>query len=718
MKKHIYILGINFSDHDRSACLLKDGRISCAIANERLDRRRYSSGLLQADPTDNVELPMRAIVYCLRKEKIELDKIDLIVVGRSIHSPLSQARQKIPIVDYKKIIEIPFPGHHLSHALSAYYCSPFNKSAVLVVDQMGSHIQKNPKIYEKHSIYYCAGTDIKVVNKYFGTDDDLSLGLFYDYFTNGFEFVKSRSLWGNAGKLMGLSAYGKKTDSFLELIKTNQGNTIILKNNIYRFFKKIGLEINNNKLNLNGCVGGIIFKMQSSTEVGRNLAYKAQEELEQALLRIVDYTYQKTRCENLCLAGGVALNCVAIGKIIKHSRFKNVFVQPGGMDDGTSIGLAFFGWNHIYKKQKRFVLKNAYLGIAYDWPDLLACLKEEPFSFLKKYFKKQKNMSCLVASLIAKGRIVGWFQGGSEFGPRALGHRSIIADPRVEAFKEILNNKKGRETFRPFAASVLLEACNEYFDLDIPSPFMLFAAKAKNDQKHKIPAVVHVDGTTRIQTVTKEDNDNLYYLIREFQKITGIPLVLNTSFNAKDEPLVETPKDALRSFFKMELDCLVINDYILERERIPEHRIQEIAKAINCDLTKICTFKKNLNNAENISNYTDKELKQMVDLKLLRAEYYTNMQLYLKAIQEYQEVVTQNPDMPKIKNGDIFVSLGKIYLSLGQPKKAINEFKKKEELEPKNTQIKMLLAHCYNALGQTERLNKSIDAVVKEFKSK
>ncbi|MFC1631946.1 carbamoyltransferase C-terminal domain-containing protein [Candidatus Omnitrophota bacterium] len=633
----------------------------------------------------------------------------MIVVGRSILPVSNQARQKIPVLDSSKVIELPFPGHHLAHALSAYYCSPFKKSVVLVVDQMGSHIQTYPRIYEKHSIYFCDGTKIKTINKYFGTTDDLSLGLFYDYFTNGFEFAQS-PFWGNAGKLMGLSAYGRQSSGFPDLIKTHNGNTVILKNDIYRFFKKLGLKIDETKGVINACVSGVTFKMSSLTTVGKNLAYKAQEELEKSLLSILDYSYKKTRCENLCLAGGVALNSSANGKILKHSKFKNVFIQPASMDDGTAIGLAFYGWHHVYRKKKRFVLKTAYLGRNYDEDDLLQCLKDRPFNLAKKYFKKCKNIARRAGLHLAKGKTLGWFQGASEFGPRALGHRSIIADPRNAGFKDTLNKIKGRELFRPFAASILLEECRNYFDLDTPSPFMLIVAKAKENQISKIPAVMHVDGTSRVQTVTKADNDKFYDLINEFKKITGIPLVLNTSFNSQNEPLAETPKDALEAFLKMKLDYLVIGNYILERKSIPKSKLEKLIRFSSKENKKIIA---DIATAEKISDYKEEDFKKLLDLKLSKAITYKNMRRYAEAIRDFKELMKQNRDMPAIKNGDIFQFLGESYLSLKRYKQAIEELKKAEKINPKSTQVKSFLIECYRNTHQRKKIDEQLVAVLK-----
>ena len=456
-------------------------------------------------------------------------------------------------------------------------------------------------------------------------------------------------MWGNAGKLMGLSAYGKKVASFPDLIKVRGGDTIILKNGIYSFFKQLGLKPDNIKSSLNGCVRAVIFRMLSGSPIGKDLAYKAQEELESAMLRITGYIHEKTGCENLCLAGGVALNCVANGKIVRNSGFKNIFVQPGGMDDGTSIGLAFYGWHQVLKKQKRFVLKNAFLGVPYGNSDLLSFLEQRPYDRLKKYFRKHPDTSRLAASLVAAGKTVAWFQGASEFGPRALGHRSILADPRREEFKVILNDKKGREQFRPFAASVLAEKCAQYFDLDVPSPFMLIAAPVKESQRRAIPAVVHVDGTTRIQTVTEEGNRAFYCLIKEFRKLTGLPLVLNTSFNAKNEPLVETPAEAVRSFFAMGLDCLVINDYVLERAKVPAGVVRDAGLGEGFGAKNNRLSWKAISKAHHLRAYTKNERKELIDLRVLKAHYYTEQRQYAKALREYKDLMALNPDIPELK---------------------------------------------------------------------
>jgi carbamoyltransferase len=694
VQEPVYILGVNMSDHDRSVCLLRDGEIAWAIANERLDRRKHSTGRLRRDPSNMVVLPWQAITFVLQREGISLDRLDLVVVGRSIHSPLNQARRQLPLLDPERIVEIPFPGHHLSHAMSAYYCSPFDEAAVLVVDQMGSHIQRSPKIYEKHSLYHCRGTSVETVGAYYGTDDDLSLGLFYDYFTVGFEFVSH--LWGNAGKLMGLAPYGRHKPEWPPLIKVDGGNTVILKNQICRFFSDLGLPRSSTVDRLNGCVEATVFEMSSADRRCRDLAYKAQAELEEALLALVAHAYRETGCDSLCLAGGVALNSVANGRIIRESPFSRLFIQPGGMDDGTAIGLAFYGWHQVLQQQRRFVMEHPYLGG--DYPsDQLASSLDGDLAALAPYLKRNEQIAETAAARLAEGKIVAWFQGRSELGPRALGNRSILADPRRHDLATIVNRKKGRERFRPLAASVKLERASDYFELDGASPFMLLVVPVREPARSQIPAVVHVDGSCRIQTVTVKENRRFHELLEAFDRLTGIPLLLNTSFNGRQEPLVETPGDALKAFLSMQLDVLVVGELILDRQEVPRDALQQAEAQLRGEQAAELRLQA-IAAAEQISDRVQEQ--DLVTLRLMRAEVLAEQGEHARALEEYQTVLAQGPDLEAVRKGRIHLAMGRLHLAAGAPERALSLLQTAVERDQDSPTASYLLSTCLRRLGQ------------------
>ncbi|MFC2062019.1 carbamoyltransferase [Elusimicrobiota bacterium] len=560
----MYILGINMS-HDRSSCLVKNGSIIAAIAEERLDRNKKSIGIM----IDTMEraVPFRSVNYCLQTAGIEIDDLDLIVIDNAVNPVnLSSLREIMPVKDKQKIRSIPHPSHHLAHACSAFYCAPFKESAVLVVDAYGSQMAAGN---EGESGYYALDNDIKPVFKNYQKTN--KRGCEYYSLTYIYRFVslilgfnipygrfKIEDQLDEAGKTMALAAYGKYRKNWSRIVR-----------------------INNNQLDTKGFIdfvlGNSIGKIKNGTlkpvklpdckkfsRLRRDLAYKAQKEFEKGMIFLADRLYSETKSENLCIAGGAGLNCVANRKILDNTSFKNVFIQPAATDDGNAIGCAMYGWHNIAGRRPRFHMNNAFLGRKYSREDIKRSLSEHGItaSVLEK-----EELVKTVANLISEGKIIGWFQGASEFGPRALGHRSILADPRNEDIMNIINKKvKKREKFRPYAPSILLENLKDYFDLDQASPFMLQVGKVKTNKKKYIPAVIHIDGYSRIQTVTEKDNGIFYDLIKEFYKLTGIPLILNTSFNTRGNPIVETPGEAINVFFGSKMDVLVLGDFILDKE--------------------------------------------------------------------------------------------------------------------------------------------------------
>jgi carbamoyltransferase len=559
-------MGLNLS-HDRSACLLKDGKILVCIAEERLDRDKKSLGFVRN--TGYKIPPLLSLSYCLNYAKIALDDLDLLVADNALSAvDLPDLKRWIPVKDKSKFCSLPAPSHHLAHAYSAYFCSPFADSAVLIADAYGSEIAGGS---EAESGFYARGNCLDEVFKTFqriavdrsGQERYFGLTFIYAFITRALGFtlpydnLRPADCPDEAGKTMALAAFGRPRADWPEFIKEKAGR--ILTGDFLSWALENGVAEEE--------FGGIVSKVRPPgerlTQFHKDLAYKAQSELEKGMLLYANKLFNETGSENLCIAGGAGLNCVANRLIKERTRFKRMFVQPAATDDGTAIGCAMYGWHKIAGRKKRFYLKNVYLGRVY--PDREIGRLLAGYGIFRRPLSK-KALLRNTARLIAEGKIVGWFQGGSEFGPRALGHRSILADPRDPRVKQILNKKvKSREGFRPYAPSILQGAAVDFFDLDQPCPFMLLVARIKEEKRKLIPGVLHIDRTARVQTVNSRDNGIFYDLIREFHRITKAPLILNTSFNLKGKPIVETPADALTAFFHSGMDALVIGGYLLKK---------------------------------------------------------------------------------------------------------------------------------------------------------
>ncbi|CAK7079313.1 carbamoyltransferase C-terminal domain-containing protein [Tissierella sp.] len=557
-----WVLGVNYS-HDRSACLIKDGKIVVAIEEERLDRIKHSVGFLSvAEYNQLIKVtPMKAINYCLETACISIDDVDIVVTNSALQDNSSEiAKGEIPIKDKSKIKSISTPSHHMAHAYSTYFASPFNESAILVIDSYGSYNDKYKTSVESESFYIAKGKNIEKINSnlFMYNLKSLSLGIFYNYFARKLKFTTPigsdeisifKNAYPEAGKLMGLSAYGEKRGDWEELIKKINGRIQVSYENI------------NNKYELWKMIDGISdSQVDYNEKFYKDIAYKAQEELESAILYLANELYKVTKQKKLCIAGGVGLNAVVNRRILDETPFEDIFILPAANDAGIALGCAYYGYYNILGRENRYAIENSYFGREYS--------NDEILSSIEKYSNSVNYRSTSlkeVASIISGGKVVGWFQGKSEFGPRALGHRSILADPRIPNMKDYLNEKvKFREAFRPYAPSVLYEHAQEYFDIDCEYPYMVMVAPVKEDKKQIIPAIVHADGTARLQTVTKKTCEQYYNLINEFHKITGVPVLLNTSFN-KQEPIIETPEDAIKTFLKTNIDFLVVGNYLIER---------------------------------------------------------------------------------------------------------------------------------------------------------
>ncbi len=591
-----YILGISAFYHDSAATLVKNGEIISAVQEERFTRIKHDSSF-----------PINSINFLLKEQNIKMSDVNYIVFyekpflkfERLLETYLAFApkgfksfKMAIPIwlreklfqkkfiinsiaksfPEFDKKSEIFFSEHHLSHAASAYYPSPFEEALILTADGVGE--------WTTTSVAVGNGRNIEIKEE---INFPHSLGLLYSAFTyyTGFEVN------GGEYKLMGLAPYGtpKYKDIITEnLIDTCEDGSFSL--NMKYFNYATGLTMINK--NFEKLFGKKTRKKDSQIEkFHMDVASSIQVVTEDIILKIVKNLKKKYNLANLCLAGGVALNCVANGKIIKEKIFKNVWVQPAAGDAGGSLGAALAFWYLELKKERKHPnnedkMKGSYLGTSYSNDEI----KEILVSIGARYRKiNDEEMLNQVAKEISNGKSVGWFQGKMEFGPRALGARSILADPRDKETQKNLNLKiKFRESFRPFAPAVLKEKVHEWFDFDGTSPYMLIVAKILESRKIKvkedeyegleklkikrstIPAVTHVDYSARIQTVDKLTNPKFYELIKKFNEITNCPILVNTSFNVRDEPVVNTVEDAFKCFMSTDLDLLAIENFLLKKE--------------------------------------------------------------------------------------------------------------------------------------------------------
>ncbi len=586
----MYILGISAFYHDSAACIVKDGKILSAIQEERFSRKKNDS-----------VFPKHVIKYFLKEYNLSLNDIDYIVFyekpflkfERLIetyvkNSPkgFSSFIKSIPFwvkekIFQKKIIldnlseldqsfkkrecNLLFSNHHLSHAASCYYPSPFDEAVILTLDGVGE--------WTTTAIYQGKNNKINLKEK---IDFPHSLGLLYSSFTQYLGFKVNEDEY----KVMGLAPYGKPIyrDKILSNIIKVENNGFF-KLNMKYFNYEAGLTmINKNFENLFG--KRIRGKSEEIESFHKDIASSIQKVLEEIIIKIAKYMKEKYQNENLCLAGGVALNCVINGKLQKEKIFKNIWVQPAAGDAGGSLGAALLIWYQKFNNSKKNIdeMQNSLLGRSYDQEKI-----ESILNLLKSNYETldEENLIDIVSDKIIEGKTIGWFQGREEFGPRALGSRSIIADPRNANMQKILNHKiKFRESFRPFAPVVLENESSKWFDMDYKSPYMMFVANLKDNKKiildekkqkdlnelrSEVPAITHVDYTARVQTVN-EKNGMFYNLIKKFYEKTKCPMLINTSFNISKEPIVGSIEDAYKTFLISGLDILVCGNSILFKE--------------------------------------------------------------------------------------------------------------------------------------------------------
>ena len=566
----MYTLGISCYYHDSAAAVLKDGKVIAAVEEERFSRKKFDDGF-----------PKLAIDWCLKEAGINAETIDSVafydkpvlkferlldnyigVAPRGLFSFLDV----IPKWIHKRLWvkdeinkhlngfkgEIIFPEHHLSHAAHTFFTSPFDEAAIMTVDGVG----------EWSTTTFGTGRDtsIKLINDIRWPH---SVGLFYSAFTYFLGFKVNEGEY----KLMGLSSYGKPKyyDKIMsELIDVKNDGSIHL-NMKYFAFTYDKYMTNQNFSD----VFGIPPRKndEKAEQIHFDIGASAQLVLEDILLKMINHVYNKTKMKNLCLGGGVALNGVANYRILKEGPFENLHIPPSPGDAGSAVGCAQYLYychaknERIIQKSTESIVNNIYVGPEYTNDEIKSFLDKNkiPCEFLER-----EQLLRNTAKLISEGSIIGWYQGKMEWGPRALGNRSILADPRDEKMKDVLNEKiKHRESFRPFAPSILEEYVSEYFDMDRPSPYMLLVAKVKKPDK--IPAVTHIDGTGRLQSVSKEVNPLYYDLINEFYKLTDVPVIINTSMNVMGEPIVNTPEHAHNMILKTDMDYLVMGNYLVKK---------------------------------------------------------------------------------------------------------------------------------------------------------
>ena len=560
------ILGISCFYHDAAACLLDEGRVVAAAQEERFTRKKH-----------DWSFPTRAIQFCLEQGKIGISQLDAVgfydkpftkfdrILQTYIQTwpaGLISFLEALPLWLKKKIwmshlIEkelnykgpIYFGEHHLSHAASTFYASGFDEAAILTVDGVGE--------WATTSIAQGKGLDLEILQEIHFPH---SLGLLYSTFTYYLGFRVNSGEY----KVMGLAPYGKPRFYELilkELIDLKPDGSFKINQKYFTY--TWGLRMAGQKFEA-------LFGVKRRTpetplqEIHFDIAASIQKVCDEAMLRMARHAYEITHSPRLCLAGGVALNCVSNGKILREGPFKEIFVQPAAGDAGGSYGVASFMSHALFREPRVPRWEHAFTGPDYSEEEIQRVLDRAG-----AVYERFANGGLVetVARKIAEGRVIGWFQGAVEFGPRALGHRSILADPRDPEMKDKVNLKiKFRETFRPFAPAVLEEECPNYFQLSCESPFMLLVAPVREDRR-VIPSVTHTDGSARIQTINRAQDALFYDLIDEFKRRTGIPLIINTSFNVRGEPIVCSPEEAWRCFMRTKMDDLVVGSFLLEKEK-------------------------------------------------------------------------------------------------------------------------------------------------------
>ncbi len=593
----MYILGISCFYHDSAVALLKDGQLVAAAEEERFSRKKHDFGF-----------PTRAIQFCLRQAGITGQDLDYVVFyekplikfERILMTTLSTYPKswrvfreamlnwfseklwiKSHIVRELDVAEakVLFADHHMSHAASALYSSPFKEAAILTIDGGGewttAAIGRGKAAWDaQQRNEIVLSREIRFPN---------SLGLLYSAFTAFLGFRVNNGEY----KVMGMAPYGQPryVDRIRRVVDVADDGSFRLNMDYFAFhqstertynlkFAELFGQKRDNKSEFFTREYG--FKPGCEAEADQNQYYadvaaSIQAVTEDVLLKLANEAYNQTGLDTLCMAGGVALNSVANGRILRETPFKNLFIQPAAGDSGCALGAALHVYHTLLQQPRRFVLEHAYWGQEYSEEQVQAFLDANGIRY--QYFKNDDQLMDRVTDLLLQGKVVGWYQGRFEWGPRALGNRSILADPRREEMKDIVNRKiKFREPFRPFAPVVLEERTQEFFELEnpeqcYPARYMLVVTPVHEDKWDVIPAVTHVGGTARLETIRREWNPRYYEIIRRFGEATGVPVLLNTSYNLRGEPIVNSPADAFHTYSHSGMDAVVYGQYLVEKDR-------------------------------------------------------------------------------------------------------------------------------------------------------
>ena len=602
----MYILGISCFYHESAATLIKDGKVVAAAAEERFSRKKHDH-----------DFPKLAIEFCLQNQQIKIDDVSYVVFyekpfwkfQRIILSALGSYPFAIRVfakamsiwlldklwvksiitdelnINAKKILFVP---HHISHAASAYYASGFKNAAIITLDGVGEWTTTTYGVGDENNM--TLKKQIKFPH---------SLGLLYSVFTAFLGFEVNDGEY----KVMGMAPYGKPNylDKVRKLVKTYPDGSYELKMDYFTYHKSEQKSYGSKFVTLFGDPRpkDLLFFTRKSgypTYFGKkpenytelcdlnqkyaDIAASIQAFTEETLLKLAGAVHRKTKEQNLCIAGGVGLNSVANGLLLRKGPFKKIFVQPAAGDDGGSLGAALYAYHSILGKKRTWEQTHCYFGKAYSQNEIETFLKKNKIKYQK--FNKEANLLVFLTESLINGKVIGFFHGRFEWGPRALGARSIIADPRREEMKDIVNTKiKFREPYRPFAPVTLAEKANQYFELgklehEYLTKYMLGVFPVKKDKRKIIPAVTHVDGSGRLQVISKNQNARYYGLINSFGNRTGVYVLMNTSFNLKGEPIVNTPEEAFSTFVRSGLDILALENCVVDKSGLTAKHLQNV----------------------------------------------------------------------------------------------------------------------------------------------
>jgi len=580
----MYVLGLNAYHGDVSAVLLKDGQLLMALEEERFRRIKHWAGFptlsiqrclemagISGGDVDHIAISRDPKANLLRKALFTVTKRpDISIVRdrlrnagklRDVRSPLAESLG-LPIA---KLPRLHFVEHHPSHLASAFFVSPFEDAAICAIDGFGDFVST--------SMAEGKGNLFDVLEKVYFPH---SLGMLYTAVTQYLGFMG----YGDEFKIMGLAPYGEPelVPELRNLVRLKSGGTFELALDYFRHWNEgVNMEWSDGyptlgkvySPKLEQLLGPARLKDEPLTKHHENLARSLQAVYEECAFHVLNGLWERTKNPRLCMAGGCAMNSVANGKVRANTPFTELYIQPASGDNGTALGAAYYVWNQVLEQPRGFVMEHGYWGTSYPAADvghIVDARDDTAWTYDQTTFEDEEEVCRRTAELIAEGNVVGWFQGRMEWGARALGNRSILADPRRADMRDLINTKiKFREKFRPFAPSILEEALHDYFVDAAPDPFMQQVYAVQPSKRKVLPAITHADGSGRLQTVSKRTNPRYYCLISEFAKISGVPVVLNTSFN-ENEPIVDTPEQALDCFLRTRMDVIVVGNTLIRRQ--------------------------------------------------------------------------------------------------------------------------------------------------------